>query len=343
MKTVHILLLLLLAFPIVTIAQNRDSSHFYLQKADAARQERRIQQALNWYEQAVNFDTTHIEALKGLGSFAMETRNFRQAIQAYTRWNRLEPDNEETYRQLAEINFTLGRYKDALAFAEKWEKRHRDMPLHYLSGMCYYYLENYPYAINRLLYAAETDSLNATLFYTLGRSYVEMERYKQAIPYYKKAADLDTKNARYVYEMAMVYYSIPDDKNAIAMFELAAERGWVQNADFFENLAYSYMNVGNFTKAAELLQQSLEKRPYSISVTYALAEAQYKSGKYQEAIENWDKVLQLDAKNARSLYMIGMSYQKMGQKEKGMALCDKAIEMDPSLGNLKQKKMEMGM
>lgn len=342
MKTIHTLLLLI-AVPLASIAQNRDSSQLYVQKADAARQERRVQQALNWYEKAIAFDTTHVHALKRMGEFAMEIRNYRQAILAYTRWNQLEPDNEETYRQLAEVNFTLGRYKDALSFAEKWEKRHRDKPLHFLSGMCFYYLENYPYAINRLLYAAETDSTNATLFYTLGRSYVEMERYKQAIPYYKKAADLDTKNARYVYEMGMVFYSIPDDKNAIAMFELAAQRGWVQNADYFENLAYSYMNVGNYPRAVELLQQSLDKRPYSVAVTYTLAEAQYKSGKFQDAIDNWDKVLQLDAKNARSLYMIGMSYQKMGQKEKGMALCDKAIEMDPTLSNLKQKKMDMGM
>ena len=29
--------------------------------------------------------------------------------------------------------------------------------------------------------------------------------------------------------------------------------------------------------------------------------------------------------------MIGMSYQKKGEKEKGVALCDKAIEMDPVL------------
>lgn len=127
------------------------------------------------------------------------------------------------------------------------------------------------------------------------------------------------------------------------MFEQAAQRGWVQNADYYENLAYSYMNTGNFTKASELLLQSLEKRPYSVSVTYALAESYYKGGQYQAAIDNWDKVLQLDNKNARSLYMIGISYQKMGQKDKGMALCDKAIEMDPTLAGLKQKKMDMGL
>jgi tetratricopeptide (TPR) repeat protein len=324
-------------------AQNRDSSNSFLSKANIARQERRIQLAMNLYEKAVAYDTTNIDALKTMGEYAMESRNFRHAVEAYTRWHQLEPINEETFQKLANLYYNLGRYKDALEFTEKWEKLHKDKPMHFIAGMCFYYLENYPFAINRLLYSIETDSTNASTFYTIGRSYVEMERYKQAIPYYKKAADLDVKNSRYVYEMGMVYYSIPDDKNAIAMFELAAQRGWNQNADYFENLAYSYMNIGNFTKATENLQKSLEKRPYSVSVTYALAESLYKGGQYQSAIDNWDKVLQLDNKNARSLYMIGLSYQKMGQKEKGMALCDKAIEMDPSLSSLKQKKMDIGM
>ena len=44
--------------------------------------------------------------------------------------------------------------------------------------------------------------------------------------------------------------------------------------------------------------------------------------------------------------MIGMAYQKMGgteNKNKGIALCDKAIEMDPSLAAYKQKKMMAGL
>jgi tetratricopeptide (TPR) repeat protein len=335
------LLFLLLQFQ--AVSQNRDSSDFYLNKANLAKGERRIQLALNLFEKAIKFDTTNTTALKTLGDYAIETRNFRIAIETYTRWYRLEPNNVETYQKLANLYYSLGRYQDALTFTEKWETIHKDKPMHYIAGMCYYYLENYPYAINRLLYAADTDSTNANMFYTIGRSYVEMDRYAQAIPFYKKASELDTKNARYVYEMGMVYYSVPDDKNAIAMFELAAERGWNQNGDYFENLAYCYMNTGNFTKATELLQKSLEKRPYSVGVTYTLAEAQYKSGDYKSAIDSWDKVLQADVKNARSLYMIGMCYQKMGQKDMGMALCDKAIEMDPSLNTLRQKKVDMGL
>ena len=343
MKTRFLITATTLLLSYGAIAQNRDSSNAVLQRAITAKQERRIQLAINLFEQAVKHDTTNIEALKAMGEYGMESKNYRQAVDAYTRWHRLEPNNESTFQQLANLYFNLGRHKDALEFTSKWEKLHKDKPMHYISGMCHYYLEDYPQAINRLLHAAETDTTNAVMYYTIGRSYLEMERYKQAIPYYQKAANADQKNARYLYEMAMVYYAIPDDKNAIATFELAAQRGWQQNADYFESLAYCYMNLGNFAKSTENLEKSLEKRPHSQTVRYALAESLYKGGRYKDAIDNWDMVLQTDNKNARALYMIGMAYQKMGQKDKGMALCDKAIEMDPSLNSLKQKKMDMGM
>ncbi|MDX2049232.1 MAG: tetratricopeptide repeat protein, partial [Chitinophagaceae bacterium] len=80
-----------------------------------------------------------------------------------------------------------------------------------------------------------------------------------------------------------------------------------------------------------------------IELLYGLADTYYRAGKYKEAIEYWDKVLFYDKQHARSLYMIGMSYQKKGDNQKGKALCDKAIEMDPSLQYLRQKKMDIGL
>ncbi len=83
-----------------------------------------------------------------------------------------------------------------------------------------------------------------------------------------------------------------------------------------------------------------------MNILSMVAEAYYDKGKFDQAIEYWDKMLEYDKDNASSLYMIGMCYQKKGGKEnteKGTRLCDKAIEMDPSLASLKQKKMMMGL
>ena len=75
-----------------------------------------------------------------------------------------------------------------------------------------------------------------------------------------------------------------------------------------------------------------------MDILWNLAEAYFKTGKYPEAIEHWDRMLYYDKANAKALYMIGLSYQRKGDKEKGQQLCDRAIEMDPSLRSLKQEK-----
>jgi tetratricopeptide (TPR) repeat protein len=343
MKTIQLLLVAGTLLVHSGYAIDRDSSNVLLKKAKVARVEKRISLATNLFNQSIEQDPTNTEAYKELSSFAMDMKNYRQAYLALTQWYELEPQNEAVIKPLANIYFMMGKHKDALTIVKKWESAHETEPMHYIAGMSNYYLENFAEAINRLMYAAEKETENPTIQYTIGRSYIELGRYEKAIPFYQKAVDLDKKNARYAYELAMVYYSVPDDKKSIAMFELAAQRGWVQNADYFENLAYSYMNAGNFIKAAELLRTSLEKRPYNLEVTYALGEAYYKAKNYKAAIEQWDQVIQMDTKNARSLYMIGVSYQKMGQKDKGAILCDKAIGMDPSLNALKQKVFEGNM
>jgi tetratricopeptide (TPR) repeat protein len=86
----------------------------------------------------------------------------------------------------------------------------------------------------------------------------------------------------------------------------------------------------------------LEKKPADLILLYSVADTYYRLKRYQEAIDYWDKILFYDKENAKALYMIGMAYQKKGDTSKGRQLCDKAIEMDPSLKNLKREmKMDM--
>jgi hypothetical protein len=41
--------------------------------------------------------------------------------------------------------------------------------------------------------------------------------------------------------------------------------------------------------------------------------------------------------------MMGMSFQKKGEKDRGQQMCDKAIEIDPSLASLRRKKEIPGL
>jgi tetratricopeptide (TPR) repeat protein len=321
-----------------------DSAQAYLQKGLQAKAERRWQLAINHLQKAASFDSTNVMVLSTLGDVAYEMRQYNIAINAFEKVMLVEPKNSVAIEKLANLYFWFNNTTKATALATKMEelKIGGNRP-DYIIGMCAYKEENYPIAINRLLNYLDSDPDNAEVTYNVGRAYVDLERYEKAIPFYEKAIQLDTKNFMRVYELGMVYFARVNYPKAIEKFEEAAARGMRQDADFLSNLANAYLNTGNSKKAIDIFKQALEKRPYSQSILTDLGYAYYYNKDYQEAIDTWDQVLQLDKTNARSLYMIGMAYQKKGEKGKGQALCDKAIEMDPSLSSMKQQKGGFGM
>jgi tetratricopeptide (TPR) repeat protein len=166
---------------------------------------------------------------------------------------------------------------------------------------------------------------------------VDMDNYKPAIPYFQKAIALDSNKAQWIYECALVYATVYEDDSAILYYNLASARGYKKDNDFYENIADSYISIGKPEKALQILQDLLLKKPADLELLNSLGFINYKLKKYNQAIDYWDRILGYDKQNARALYMIGMSYQKKGDTEKGKALCDKAIEIDPSLKNYKKE------
>ncbi len=169
-----------------------------------------------------------------------------------------------------------------------------------------------------------------------------MSNYKQSAGYFEKAIALDSSKVNWIYEAGLVFYAIPDYKKSLLYIELSGAKGYKRSNDYLENLGNAYINVKEYEKGIEVLKEVMKRKPSDQELIYQVAQAYFKAKKYQDAIDTWDIVLGLDKTNANVLYMIGLSYQKKGEKQKGQQLCDKAIEMDPSLNSLRQKQ-DMGM
>lgn len=207
------------------------------------------------------------------------------------------------------------------------------------NGVAQYREENYPEALKYFAAAAEEDPRNAQVPYYTGRIYLDMSDYKKAASYLEKAIALDSSRSHWIYECGLVYYAIPDYKKSLQFIKLAGEKGYKRTNDYLENLGNAYVNAGQYAPAAETLDEVLQKKPADKELLYQTAQAYYRAGAYQDAIDRWDRLLELDKNNAEVLYMIGLSFQKKGEKEKGQQLCDRAIQMNPSL---KSKRQQLG-
>jgi tetratricopeptide (TPR) repeat protein len=323
-----------------------DSAEFFLQKGLTEKQNGRRLESLKNFEKAIKYDATRKDIVSELASAYLDLRKYNQARESYKKLVELGETSPAIYKQLMNLSFQLKQNEDVLFYADKLKAADASEKVLFYVGKVHYDMDNYGDAIKYLTRAEAEEPANAEIPYMVARSYADMMNYKLAIPYFKKAIALDSTKSYWVYELGLICYAMHDDKNALKYMLEAGARGYKKDNDYLENLGIAYLNVGELDKGVEMLNEILKKRPSDMNILNMVAEAYYFKGRFDDAIIYWDKILEYDKESASSLYMIGMAYQKKGGKansEKGIALCDKAIEMDPSLANLKQKKMMAGM
>ena len=334
----NLLLICCTFFTALAAFSQSDSSGFFYQKGMEEKSKRLYMVAFNDFKKSVEFKQDNIDAQRALGLTAVELRKYDNAKQAFLKVTELKKDDTTAIQNLATIYFWTRQWQQATAYGIRARDLHVGKNWNYLIGKSYYEEEDYGQAFKYLPAAAKEDSTNAEIPYLMARAFVDMNNYKSAIPYFQKAIALDSAKVQWIYECALTFATIYDDKSAIKYYELAASKGYKKDNDFYENLSDSYIAAGQPEKGLELMLQVLEKKPADLDLLYSIAHTYYRIKKYDQAIDYWDRILSYDKQNARALYMIGMSYQKKGDNKKGQQLCDKAIEMDPSLKNLRQER-----
>lgn len=324
---------------------NTDSAAHYLKLAQENKQMGRRLDLLQNLDKALSFQTQDPTILRELGGLLVSQRKYAPAWEQYEKALRLNPRDTALLRLSIELAFQLRQHESVIRLAALYKKADPHARVDYYLGKVYYEQEDYGKAIQFLTQAARENPNQAEIPYLLAKSYADMTNFKGAIPFFVKALELDANQPRWTYELGLSYYAIHDDANALKYIQQAAAIGYKKDNDYLENLAIAYLNVGQFEQGIDILKKVLVRRPADFNLLNLLAEAHYEQAKYTDAIQYWDRILEQDKGNAASLYMIGMCYQKMGgaNLEKGVALCDRAIEMDPSLANLKQKKMIAGL
>lgn len=326
---------------VTAIKIGTDSADYFLQKGLIEKQNGRRLESLKNFERAARYDASSKAITAELASAYLDLRRYNQARESFKKLVELGDNSAPTFKQLMLLSFQLKQNEDVLVYADKLKTADPSEKVLYYVGKVHYDMDNYGDAIKYLNRAAEEDPANAEIPYMIAHSYSDMMNYKLAVPYFKKAIELKPTESYWIYELGLICYAMNADKDALKYMLEAGDKGLKRDNDYLENLGIAYLNVGNLDEGVKILNEILVKRPSDLNILNMVAEAYYYKAKYDQAIDYWDRVLEYDKGNASALFMIGMSYQKKGGKEntdKGIALCDKAIEMEPGLASHKQKK-----
>lgn len=321
----------------VSAYNSKDSVSFYLQKAREFKTVRKIFDADKAFQKAIEFSPTDENIRVEYGDYFFELKKYYNAIEQYAKILEFNFNSTIASKKLTEISAYLRRWKDVIMYGSKYLQKTSDANISYIVGKAYFESEDFGKSQKYLNDALKTDPKNSDAIVMIGKIFIELENVPAAIQTYSQAIAIDPNNYNIMYELGLLYYSQNKNKDAVKYFEIAAEKGFKQDNNFYENLGMAYLDF-DIKKGVEILNKVLENKPGLTSIYQQIAQAYYKVEKYAEAYEAYNKMYESDNSNGKALFMAGLSLQKKGDKAKGQYLCEQAIKLDPQLAYHKQTK-----
>ena len=332
--------LFLLFISAIAFAQSFDSAIYHFNKGMEEKNARRFLVAAGHFNDAIQLNPSYTEAYLENGLVNKEMRRTDAAKENFLKAYGLDNNNEQAIIELVDIFFSYRQFQQAIDFAQKCKAcSNKDR----IIAMSYFQMEDYGRAEKILLEVIKKNPQDAEATYTLARTYLEMGLETKAIPYYVKALQLDGSRSKWHFELGLIYYNNDNYKNAVASFNKAAENGFIRSNDFNENLGFAYIYSGNFDSGEKLLTEIMARKPGDKEIIRDIALAFYDRKMYDKCLDYCQKLMEMDMKDGKALYQAGLCFQKKGETSKGQQMCDKAIELDPTLAGLRQKRMIMGL
>lgn len=338
-KLFTFLIAITIAIPALAV-QNVDSSLFYFQKGLEEKNAKRYLVASGHFTKAIELNTANTDAYIERGYANNEMRRTDAAKADFTKALELDPQNEKAIKELTSIYFNYRQYQNAIELAQKC-KNCPDKER--IIAMCYFSMEDYGKAEKLLIALLNKNPKDAELTYTLASNYLNMGLETKAITWYENAVLLDSKKSKWFFELGLLYSNTENYKKAVVAYNKAAELGFTTGNDFKENLGFAYVYSGDFDNGEKLLSDLVNRRPGDKELIRDVAAAFFDNKNYDKSLDYCQKLLEMDMKDGKALYQAGLCFQKKGMVERGMQMCDKAIELDPTLAGLKSKKLSPGM
>lgn len=335
----NLLLVLLTTLTVTVFASNRDSAQYYFDKGMQEKKDKIFLTASRSFEKAVSFDPQFADAILQNAFVLLEMRKMDPALREFTRAHQLQPENKQVITELMNLHFNFRQFTKAMEYANKCLDCAGAAKV---LAMSFFREENYVKAEKALLKALELEPENAELTYTLARSYLEMDQFQKAVPFYDKAIALDKTKYAWMYELGLLHFNVSNFPAAVAAFKNALNSGYKADNDFNENFGYALLQSGDFDNGEKVILSVWEKKPSTKDLLRDLAEVLYFKKQYDRSLVYCQKLLNMDATDAHAMYQAGLNFLKKGDKTKGQQICDRAIQMNPSLASLRTEKKMPG-
>jgi tetratricopeptide (TPR) repeat protein len=279
-----------------TAAQAGDTAEIEVKLGQAYQAKGDLNNAIQCYGKAITFKSDDAEVQEAL------ITGWSKALEE----NPLAPENHiglgQAYQYRGDFGQARGEYRQALSLAANKNSS--------VAQIAQKLLDALPAAEKAAAFTKHND---------LGMSLQSQKQYDAAIDEYKKALESDPNNADILVNIGSAYQQKGDFENALASYQAALSK-----------------NKNNTAAQEGLKTVSDAIQDKMLSDTSKVADSLFKQGKYDEAIQKYKQLIQLNPQDASSHFDLGATYQAKKDFESALAAYRMAISLDPK--NAQYKK-----
>jgi tetratricopeptide (TPR) repeat protein len=243
-------------------------------------------------------------------------------------FQRVHPLTVETRFNLVRAYLQAGKTAEALSTARELSAVHKqDVQLHFTLGVLLATAKQYKSAQLELEQANALQPETFEILHNLGQAYLRGHEYTNAEVALNRALKLKPDSAETLYLLAQVYSEQARPVDALDLL-VRAHKLAPQNTDVIFLMARVSMTQNYFEDAIPLLESGLKIAPQRADLHAALGESYFMAGKSEKAIEEFQKLIELDP-SARSYAFMGLSYRHLGRFDEALKYFEQGLKQDP--------------
>lgn len=257
------------------------------------------EQALQYYNRALELETDNIEALSNCGHVLIQLKQYDEAETKLRRALELDPDNDGAEYNMGYIMFYRGNNVESL--------RH----------------------FNR---AIKINPADARYHYGLGIVAKKMFSYEAAIKYFSKALEIDPNLEDAHFNIGLLLSSMGNKDQAIQQYKEELSVNPDSAACHFV-LGNEYTHQRNVVDAVEHYREALAIDPHLHPAHKNLAMAYEYLGKKEQAMTHFKKVVELQPDDPFSYLVMGNAYIRYGETQDAIAQFQQALNKAQKKGD----------
>lgn len=302
-----------------------DSTKTHNNLGDLYVAEQKLNLAQQEFEKVLRIAPANRDANYNLGLLELANGTPAKAIQHF---QHVRPSTVEVRLNLVRAYFQAGKHTEALQIAHELSAAHKqDIQLHFSLGVLLATAKQYKAAQLELERADALQPETFEILYNLGESYLKGREYAKAEPILNRALKLKPDSPDTLYVLAQLDFEQQRPVDALDLL-VRAHKLAPQNTDIIFLMARVSMTQNFYEDAIPLLESGIKLAPQRPDLHAALGESYFMAGKTESAVEQFQKLIELDP-TARSYAFMGLSYRHLGRFDQALTYFEQGLKQDP--------------